>query len=328
MKYLLRKVITSTICLSLIVVINFLLPRVMPGDPVLMLTGQEEDAMSVERYDLYAEKLGINDPFTVQFGRYLRNIAAGDLGYSYHYNSTVANLISKRIVNTLQVALPAILIAALLAVLFGCSAGYKENSKIDHGLSIGFILLNAVPIFLLAMLIVSAFSFKLRLFPLGGLNSVVIAKKPFAFFLDRLWHLVLPVLTVTLAGLSGKYLIVRNTAAYAAKEKYVVYAKARGLDERRIKYIHILKNICPPFLAVVGLNLGFMISGSMMVEVIFSINGMGSLIYEAATFRDFPTLQGCLFIVALAVIVMNIITDIVCIYIDPRQRYGVYANEE
>lgn len=295
MKYMKRKVITGIICLLLIIVINFLLPRMMPGDPVLMLTGQDEDAVSAEKYEAYRAKLGLDDPLIVQFGRYIRGLALGDLGYSYHYNTTVSELIGERAPNTLQIAQPAIIISALLAVLFGCTAGYKENSKTDHGLSTGFILLNAVPTFLLSMLLLTALAFKLRLFPLGGLNSIVIPNGRIGFLGDRLWHLVLPVLTVTLAGLSGKYLLVRNTVASATKDKYVVYAKARGLSERRIKFIHILKNICPPFLTIVGLNLGFMISGSLIVEVIFSINGMGSLIYEAATFRDFPTLQGCSF---------------------------------
>lgn len=316
-----KRLLSSVLCLLVMVVINFLLPRMMPGDPVLMLTGQDDEAMSSEQYAAYKAELGLDDPLPVQFGRYLKGLATGDLGYSYHYNDRVVNLLKARIPNTLQLAVPAVVLSSVLAVLLGCAAGFRKGGKLDTGLGTVLVVTNAIPTFLLAMLLVVLFAFELRWFPLSGLSSTVVLGSP---LLDRIRHLILPVTVITLSGLPGKYLMVRNTVAAAMGEKYVVYAQARGLSQSRIQFVHIFRNICPPFITLVGLNLGFMISGSMITEIIFSINGMGGLIYEAASFRDFPTLQGCLLVVSAIVIIANILADFMCRMIDPKQRYGAY----
>lgn len=316
-----KRLISGVLCLLVMVVVNFLLPRMMPGDPVLMLIGQDDEAMSNEQYAAYKAELGLDDPLPVQFGRYIKGLATGDLGYSYHYNSTVMNLLKTRIPTTLQLAVPAVVLSSVLAVLLGCTAGFRKGGKLDTGLGTALVVTNAIPTFLLAMVLVMMFAFELRWFPLGGLNSTVVTGSP---LVDRIRHLILPVIVITLSGLPGKYLMVRNTVAAAMGEKYVVYAQARGLSQSRVQFVHIFRNICPPFITLVGLNLGFMISGSMITEIIFSINGMGGLIYEAASFRDFPTLQGCLLVVSAIVITANILADFFCRMIDPKQRYGAY----
>jgi peptide/nickel transport system permease protein len=231
-----------------------------------------------------------------------------------------------RIPNTLQLAIPSIFLAAFLGMILGCTMGYTNNHRLDKGVTTAFIILNAIPSFLLAMIIVTCFAFKLRLFPLGGLNSIIVPANPFLAFVDRIRHLVLPVITIVLLSTPPKYMMVRNTVKNAVKEKYVLYAKARGLSSFRIKFVHIFKNVCPPFITLVGLNLAFIISGSMITEIIFSINGMGELLYEAAIYRDFPTLQGCFFIISIIVICANVLTDITCVMIDPKQRFGFYEN--
>lgn len=327
MRIIIKKTISSILCLMVITLVNFALPRLMPGDPVLMLTGQNEEAISKAQYEIFRQKLGIEDPIAVQFKRYGENLLHGNLGYSYHYNDTITNLMARRIPNTLQLALPAIVISSLLAVLIGCTTGYQKNRKLDTGMTTGLIIINAIPTFLLAMILVTFFAFRWKLFSLGGLNSIIVPSNRLGALLDRINHLVLPVLTITLSSFPAKYLMVRNTVSGAKDDKYVMYARARGLSENRVKFIHIFKNICHPFITLVGLNLGFIISGSMITEIIFSINGMGGLMYEAATFRDFPTLQGCLFVTAVIVIFFNIITDLICVTVDPRQRYGAYDSE-
>lgn len=318
---------SGCVCFLVMIIINFLLPRMMPGDPVLMLTGQEDEAVSLAQYEIYREKLGLDDPLAVQFISFFKDVVSGDLGFSYHYNDTVSNLLKTRIPNTLQIAIPAVVLSSCLAVLLGCNAGFHKNGRADNILSSSLIILHAIPSFLLAMIIVMVLAFHARLFPLGSLNSIIIPQGWLPAILDRAKHLVLPVLTVTLSGLPAKYLMVRNTVAAAAGEKYVIYARVRGIGEKQIKYIHILKNVCSPFITIVGLNIGFMIAGSMVTEIIFSINGMGGLIYDASTFRDFPTLQGCLLAVSAMVIIANILTDFICKLIDPRQRYGVFEYE-
>lgn len=296
MKQMVRKMTTGILCLLVVVIINFLLPRLMPGDPVLMLTGMDEDAISQAQYESYQEKLGLDRPMGQQFFSYIKALCGGDLGYSYHYKDTVSNIMARRVPNTLQIAIPTVFFSSIIAIVLGCSMGFQKGSKADTLITAGAIVVNGIPGFLLAMIMVTIFSFRLRWFPLGGLNSIHVSERVFLAMLDRVKHLVLPILTLSIASTPAKYLLVRNTMAAAKDEKYVLYARACGFSNNKIKYIHIFKNICQPFMAMLGLNLGFVISGSMICETIFSIKGMGSLIYQATSSRDFPTLQGCLFI--------------------------------
>jgi peptide/nickel transport system permease protein len=318
------KLLSSLLCFALILVINFLLPRLMPGDPVLMLTGIEYESEGTEAYAVYAEKLGLDRPLPVQFAEYLGTIVSGDLGYSYHHNETVGRVIAARIPGTLQIALPAVILSSLAALFLGCFAGYRKGSLFDKAFSAALIVIHAVPGFLLAMVFVAFFAFRLRWFPLGSLNSAVIPGGFWGAFFDRAGHLFLPVLTMTVLAIPGKYMLLRNSVAAAAEEKYVIYARARGLSGREILFRHILKNVCSPFITMVGLNLGFVLSGSMVIENVFSIKGMGSLMYAAVSSRDFPILQGCLLISALLVIAAGILTDLANLILDPRVRYGVY----
>jgi len=319
--------VASILCLVVVIILNFLLPRLMPGDPVLMLTGIDEDALSQAQYELYKEKLGLDRPLIEQFASYIADLFSGNLGYSYHYNDTVSNNMAQRVPATLQIAIPTIILSSLLALFFGYASGYRKNSKLDTILTSGSIAVHAIPSFLLAMIIVTVFAFHLDWFPLGGLSSIKTPDSAMAVFLDRLWHLVLPVITLTIVSTPVKYLLMRNITAVARDDKYVIYARARVLSERRIVFVHILRNTIQPFITMVGLNVGFIIAGSMIIETIFSINGMGTLIYQATSSRDYPTLQGCLFVTALAVVIANIITDIICVAIDPKVRYGVYESD-
>jgi peptide/nickel transport system permease protein len=320
MKAIPQKFLSSFFCLAVILLINFLLPRFMPGDPVLMLTGIEYETAGSETYSMYAEKLGLDRQLRIQFAEYLGTVASGGLGYSYHHKETVGRVVAARIPGTLQIALPAVIFSSLIALLLGCVMGYRKNTLADKLVSGSLIIVHAVPGFLLAMVLVTFFAFRLRWFPLGGLNSVRVSGGFWGPLFDRIHHLALPVLTMTILAVPGKYLLLRNSVAAAVEEKYVVYARARGLSGEEILFRHILKNVCAPFITMVGLNLGFVLSGSMIIENIFSIRGMGSLMYAAVSSRDFPVLQGCLLVSALLVIAAGLLTDGVNLLIDPRVR--------
>jgi peptide/nickel transport system permease protein len=319
--------VASILCLVAVIILNFLLPRLMPGDPVLMLVGIDEQAISQAQYEAYKDKLGLDRPLPEQFAKYIADLFSGDLGYSYHYNDTVSNIMAQRVPATLQIAIPTIILSSLLALFLGYITGYRRNSKLDTFITSGSIAVHAIPSFLVAMIMVTVFAYHLGWFPLGGLSSIKVPDSAILAFFDRVKHLVLPVITLTIVSTPVKYLLLRNITAAARDDKYVVYARARGLSEKRIVFVHILRNTVQPFITMVGLNVGFIIAGSMIIETIFSVNGMGTLIYQATSSRDFPTLQGCLFITALAVVIANIITDIICVAIDPKVRYGVYESD-
>jgi peptide/nickel transport system permease protein len=320
MKQTLRQIISALACLFVIVTVNFFLPRLMPGDPVLMLTGLEDDVVMQAEYDMYRSKLGIDENLAVQFGRYLKSLAHFDLGYSYHYKRSVSNMIAERIPNTLRIAVPAVLLSSLLSMLLATHTGSKNGGFSDTSITGLLIVLNAIPGFLICMLLITVFAYHLGWFPFGGLASVNATN----VVRDQMRHLALPVTALTLSALPGKYLILRNQVAMSTEEKYVLYARARGISEARIRYVHIFRNVSQTFITMIGLNVGFVLSGSLIAENIFSIRGMGQLMTGAIAARDFPTLQGCLFVSALAVIVADIVTRLICLMIDPKVRYGVY----
>lgn len=319
-----KKLIISFVCLLIITIFNFMLPRLMPGDTVLMLVGMDEEVVSEEQYEYYKEKIGADLPLSEQFFNYLKGVCTGNLGYSYHHNASITSLIAARLPNTLQIALPAIVISSLIAMILGCLMGMKKGSPAEHSITSLQIIFDAVPSFLLGLLLIAFFAFKLGWLPSGALNSIRIPEGPFSAIWDRIKHLILPVLTLVLGSTPSKYLMVCNTVARQRNEKYVLYARSRGLSDTRIAFFHIFPNICQPFLTMVGMNIGFIVSGSLVIENIFSIKGMGSLISQGITSRDYPVLQGCLFVSALVIIASMLVTDFLCILIDPKVRYKVH----
>lgn len=315
----------SLCCLVLVTVMNFLLPRLLPGDPVLMLTGMDDAAVTAQQYDQYRAALGLTEPLSVQFVGYLGDLLRGNLGWSYHLNAPVATLIADRLPTTLLIALPAIVFSALLAVWLGCRCGCAPDGRLDRTVGPLMVLLDAIPGFLLALLAVWLFGFRLGWLPLGGLSATQ-PPTGAAWLWDRLLHLVLPVAVLTLAGLPGKYLLVRSAVADQLQRPYATYAVARGATPAQLRYRHIFPNACQPFVAMLGVSLGFLLSGSMVVESIFSLRGMGGLLQQAVTLRDLPTMQGCLLVTALAVIAATLLCDLALLLLDPKARCGVYES--
>ena len=323
-----KKLLISVICLLFITVFNFALPRLMPGDTALMLTGLDSELVGQEQYDFYAEKIGANKPVFEQFRDYIVGILHGDLGYSFHENENVSSLILKRLPATLQISIPAIVISSLLAAILGCVMGVRRRSParaVTTGVS---IICDALPSFLVALLLILLFSIKLGILPSNALNSIGYETKTALGKLgDRTIHLILPVLTLVLANFPAKYLMVLNTVSKQMDEKYVLYARSRGISDTRIAFRHIFPNICQPFLTMVGMNFGFILSGSLVIENIFSIKGMGSLISQAISARDYPVLQGVLFVCALFTILFTILTDVIILAADAKVRCGVHEAE-
>lgn len=313
-----KKIVTSVICLAVILVFNFALPRLMPGDTVLMLVGMDEGVVSADEYAFYAEKTGANKPLLQQFGEYLLGVFRGDLGYSYHHKAEVSQLILRRLPATLQLALPAVILSSLIALALGCLMGMKKGRPEENAVTGMQIALDAVPSFLLALLLLALFAFRLGWLPMGALNSLRVPEG--GALRDRIWHLILPVSTLVLGSVPPKYLMLCSTVARQREEKYVLYARSRGMGEAKIAFTQILPNICQPFLTMVGMNMGFLLSGSLVIENIFSIKGMGSLMMQAVTARDYPVLQGCLFVSALMVVLFHLLTDLLCLLLDPKAR--------
>lgn len=320
MKKYLRHILIALAAFAVVLVLNFALPRLLPGDPVYLLTGLDTETLSADVYNRYYEALGLNLSLAEQFGNYLGDVFGGTLGYSYHYNATVVSLIAERLPATLQVVLPAVVISTLLALCLGMLAARKARKSLDSVLTAGATLLNAVPTFLIAMVLVIVFAFTLGALPYGNLSSPGVDPDTAQGFADRLAHLVLPVLTLVLATTPPKYMMLRSGAAKEEEEKYVLYARSRGLCPARVSHVHVFPNVGQPFLAMTGINFGAMLGGSVVTETIFSINGMGLLVSQAVTNLDYPVLQGCLTVISAFVLGVTAVTDLVLMLTDPAVR--------
>ena len=322
MRKYMKNILVALLCFLVIIVFNFLLPRLLPGNPVAYLTGMAEDDMTVAQAEYYRQALHLDENIFVQFGYYLQSLMDGTLGYSFKKNVVVSALIFERLGNTLQITLPAVAMSTLIGLFWGLACGYKKDGIMDKLSTSSLIVINAVPTFLLALVLIIIFCFKNRIFPYTGLNSSGVDSGTVAYFWDRLKHLFLPIMTLTIAAFPSRYLLMRNTAGRMTDEKFILYAKERGLSDHKIKFNYLLKNIAQPFITMVGMSVSICVGGSLVIEKIFSINGMGNLLNEAVYTLDYPLMQGILFVTTFIMVISIVATDILCILIDPKVRWG------
>jgi peptide/nickel transport system permease protein len=320
MTFLLLKLSRLTISLLFILTLNFLLPRLMPGSPVFTLLGPEVVSLSQKDYQALETQFGLDAPLPLQYAGYLADLLRGDLGFSFHHHRPVARLIIEHLGRTLLLLLPSVLISSLLAVSLGMAAGRHAGTAVDILLTLSFLIVYAIPVFLLAMIGLDLLGFRLDLVPLGGLKSTDCIGSMLTCPGDVTRHLLLPVAILSFSSAAVKFMVTRNSVVEEKAKDYVLYARARGLDRRSIWWVHILKNASLPLLSLIALHLAFMVSGALLIEIVFSINGMGVLIHEAALNRDYPVLQGCFLVLTFVVLILNTLVDILYGVLDPRVR--------
>lgn len=317
-----KSIFTALACFLIVIVLNFILPRLLPGDPIAYLSGFAEEEMTPAQYERYAEALHLNESLPRQFLHYLRALTDGTLGYSFKKDSEVWPLIRERIGFTLQITLPSVILSTLLGLVWGLDCGFRKGSLRDKIATSALIVLNTVPTFMIALTLIILLCFQHRWFPYTGLSSAGMRPGVPGFWADRLWHLFLPVLTLTAGALPSRFLLMRNTVRQVSGEKYVLYARQRGLSDRTIKFGYILKNIAQPFITMVGMSVSLCVGGSLVIENIFSVGGMGQLLTDAVYTLDYPLMQGILFVTTLIMAVSIIAADLVCLLIDPKVRLG------
>ena len=317
-----KNLILALVCFLIVVALNFFLPRLLPGNPIAYLTGFSEEDMTPAQVTYYRQALHLDKPVSVQFGYYLRSLLDGTLGYSYKKEAAVSALIGQRLGYTLQITLPAVFLSTLLGLLWGLHCGYRKGSAFEKLSTTVQIIVNTMPTFLIALVLMILFCFRQRWFPYTGLNSAGAVPGTIGYLRDRVHHLILPVLTLTIASAPSRYLLMRNTVSQVTEEKYVLYAKERGLSDRKIKFGYILKNIAQPFITMVGMSVSTCIGGSLVVENIFSIGGMGGLLSDAVYTLDYPLMQGILFVTTAIMTISIVAADLICILIDPKVRLG------
>ncbi|MDD1772483.1 MAG: ABC transporter permease [Methanomassiliicoccales archaeon] len=310
----------------IVITLNFLIPRVMPGDPLINVLGEDAalaDPALIAKLEL---KYGLDSSLWDQYLDYIGALFQFDLGYSIDKSSQVSELISENMCNTLLLILPALAISSAVSLLTGSWCGLHRGKFLDRLMTPASIIIYCMPTFMLAMIALSTFAFHLQWFPLGHQSSSGLSGLK-AFF-DTLYHLALPITVLTIIGISGKHLVLRNSVMQIADEDFILVARSKGYNEETIVKRHVLRNVLPPFIAMVALNVGLLVEGAVIIEIIFSLNGMGTLLYDAVMYRDYPLIQGCFLVLTFTVLISNLVADILYGLADPRIRDSARCSEE
>jgi len=318
--YLSKKLFHSLITLFILITINFFLFRIMPGDPFAMIAKAAN--LSAEYKEELSTLYGYNQPFPIQYVKYLRQLVNLDFGMSFKYRKPVMEILGNRLMATLSLAFIAQILAISLGTLLGTISAAFRGKKIDVA-SLGLALfIYSIPAFWLGIVLVSLFSVKFGSLPLNGM---IVAGTDHAttwiYIKDVARHLILPVITLGLAITGGYTIIMRGSLLDVLTEDYIVTARAKGYKRKDIVIKHALPNAMLPMVTVIAINFGFMIGGAIQTETVFSWPGIGRLVYEALMARDYPILQGAFLIISITVIVANFIADILYGYLDPRIKY-------
>jgi peptide/nickel transport system permease protein len=319
LKYLIKKLGNAIFTLFCVLVINYFLFRVMPGDPLAMML--RDPKASPESIEKMKHLFGLDQAWYVQFVLYVKQLLSGDLGMSFLFKQPVTELIAIKIVPTLLLVGVATLVSLIGGIFLGILAARKRGKKVDV-ISLSFSLLTySMPTFWVGVVLVALLSVHLTLFPTSGMSTAgMVFSSSMDAVLDVAHHLFLPALSLSLVLLGQYVLIMRNSLIDELTEDYVQTAKAKGFSEKYIVRKHAVPNAMLPMVTVISINLGFMIAGAIEIETVFSWPGIGRLMYEALLNRDYPLLQGIFLIISTCVIFANLIADVLYGYLDPRVK--------
>ncbi|MGH3240691.1 MAG: ABC transporter permease [Spirillospora sp.] len=300
--YLLRRVLQAVPALLGVTLVAFVLVR-FTGDPAQVMLPPEAPPEEVARFRADA---GLDKPLPLQFLYYVGNAVTGDFGDSIRYKEPVSSLIGQRLPATLQLALYGILLATLIGVPLGMLAALRRGSWIDSAIRVVTLFSQAVPSFYFGLLLILVFGVSLEVLPTGGASTSA--------------HYVLPAVTLAVYLIPLVLRISRGATLDVARQDYVRTARAKGTPERRVVGVHILKNALIPVVTVIGLQLGYALSGAIVIETVFAWPGVGQLMINAVFSRDFPVVQGAVVFAAVVFILVNLVVDVLYAVLDPRIR--------
>ena len=320
MSYILRRLFYGLLLMLGVVVLNFLLIRLAPGDPAVVIAGEMGGATE-EMLESIREEYGLNKPVLTQLGIYIANVAQFDLGESFFFNQPVTTLIGHRIGPTILLVITAQVLSIVLGVFLGVIAARKPNGPMSAFVSVFATIGYAVPVFWTGIMLIILFASVVPIFPVEGMQSVKL--RDAGFFVravDVLHHLILPAFTLAIIYLAQYARLSRASMLEVLGSDYIRTARAKGASEGSVLFKHALRNAALPILTVAGLQFGNLISGALLVETVFNWPGMGRLAFDSILRRDYPTIMGVLFFASFMVVVANILTDLSYRLADPRLR--------
>ena len=316
-RYVLKRLLQAIPVVVAIVVVNFFLLQLAEGDAADVLAGEAGSA-TPEYMAQLREKFGLDQPLPVQLAVYMKNVLTFDLGYSFRHDMPVAKLVLDRLVPTLLLMVSTIMLAVGFGIVLGLFAASSLNTWRDNVISFFALLCYATPLFWVGLMMIVVFSLKLRWFPTSGMENVAQFYEGWDRVKDIAHHLVMPTLTLSLFYLALYTRLMRASMLEQASMDYVTTARAKGLTEKRILFVHILRNALLPVVTMAGVQVGSLIGGSVIVESVFAWPGLGMLAFEALFARDLNLLLGIFLISALLVVAINLIVDLIYSFLDPR----------
>ena len=331
-EYILKRLAMLIIVLFGVSVITFVLVRTAPGDPAVNLAGEHATAEVLERI---RERYHLNEPIYVQYFIWIEMAIQGDLGRSIESRELVTVEIMDRLPTTLELSLVAIIIASVLGVIAGIVSAVRQYSAVDYSVMFGALFGVSMPVFWLGLMLLFIFGVKLGVLPVGGRLSTGIPLERITglyildsiitlngrALVDSIRHLILPSIALATIPMATIARMTRSSMLEVLRQDYIRTERAKGLSERMVVYKHAIKNALIPIVTVIGMNIGLLMGGAVLTETIFTLPGLGKYIADAILAYDYPVIQGFTIFFATAFVIINLMTDILYMYIDPRIKY-------
>ena len=316
--YIIRRLFMAVIILFLVTLVVFFVIRLLPGDPLIIFLGQSQELgnMSLQELEHLRAEFGLDKPIAVQYVRWIWDLFHGDLGTSINYHEKVGVLMLERFPVTLHLGLTAFVLSNFLGILLGMIAAIRRGTWIDTVVTVVANIGICIPVFWLAILLTYAFGLKLGWLPIAGYTS------PMENFWLSTKQAIMPVICLSIVGLAMTARQMRSSVLEVSRQDYVRTAWSKGLRERVIVFRHVLKNSLIPVITLMGIGVGFIFAGSVLIETIFAIPGVGRLLVSSIFAQDYMVIQSGTLVIATIIILSNLIVDISYGWLDPRIRYG------
>ena len=313
LKVILNRIAQLIPILLIVVLVTFGITRVIPGNPAAVILGPQASVEEVARLEI---ELGLDKSILEQFVMYIKGLLQGDLGMSYSYGQPVSELIAESFPNTILLTITSIILSLLIGIPAGIISATKQYSKLDYALMVISLVGVSMPIFWLGLMLVLVFSVNLGWLPSLGMGSLDYG------LWDFISHLILPTISLATIPAATFARITRSSMLETIQQDYIKALRAKGLKESKIIWKHALKNALPPIVTVIGLQISSLLSGAILTETIFSWPGMGKLIVDSISNRDYAVVQGTVLFIALIYILINLVVDIIYMYINPKVSYS------
>jgi peptide/nickel transport system permease protein len=310
--YILRRVLSTVPVMAIVALFVFSLLYIAPGDPAAIIAGDQASPGDIERI---RQGLGLDRPFLVQFGSWLWRILHGDLGTSIFTNLPVSSLIAQRIEPTLSLMVLTLVLTIVVAVPLGVLAAWKAGSWVDRTIMAFAVFAFSLPVFVVGYVLAFVFALEFEWLPVQGYTPLAEGFWPW------LQNLILPALALGCVYIALIARITRAAMLEVLQQDYIRTARAKGLDQRSILFVHALKNAAVPIVTVIGIGIALLIGGAVVTESVFAIPGLGRLTIDAILRRDYPVIQGIVLMFSFLYVLVNLMVDVTYTLVDPRIRY-------